>query len=143
MGGHRCRSAGPSCHALASRLFQGTAGPKSHHVRKAEGVPMMRSGTRRGVAALLTAGMFGLVLLIVGPHQPEGSGQPPPPARKPRPPGKPIAMPANPVGLEVELGLKDTAPTQWDGEVELSGGKLVAMSVRRGGPNAKADGPRF
>jgi hypothetical protein len=52
-------------------------------------------------------------------------------------------MPANPVGVEVRLGVKDAAPTPWDGEVELSGGKLLAMSVRRGGANARVDGTKF
>src|SRR5262249_4273418 len=90
----------------------------------------------------LTAGVFGLVLLTLGPPRPGGNGQPPP-ARKPRPARAPIAMPANPVGLVVHLGLKDTEPTSWGGEVELSEGKLVAMSVRRGGANARVDGTRF
>jgi hypothetical protein len=52
-------------------------------------------------------------------------------------------MPANPVGLEVHLGLKDTEPTPWGGDVELSEGKLVSMSVRRGGANAGVNGTRF
>ena len=103
---------------------------------------MRRSYTRRGVAGLLTAGVFGLVLLALGPTQPGGNSQPPP-ARKPRPERKPIAMPANPVGLEVHLGLKDTEPSPWGGEVELSAGKLLTMSVRRGGANAHVDGTRF
>jgi hypothetical protein len=98
---------------------------------------------RRGIAGLLTAGVLGLVLLALGPRQPEGAGQPPPPARKPRPEGTPVAMPANLVGLEIHLGVKDTEPTPWAGAVELSEGKLLAMSVRRGGANARVDGPRF
>jgi hypothetical protein len=52
-------------------------------------------------------------------------------------------MAANPVGLEVHLGLKDTEPTPWGGDVELSEGKLLSMSVRRGGANAGVDGTRF
>ncbi len=104
---------------------------------------MRGSYTRRGVAGLLTAGVFGLVLLTVGLPRP-GEGQPPPPpARKPRPERKPIAMPANAVGLEVHLGVKDTEATPWGGEVELSEGKLLTMSVRRGGANARVDGTRF
>src|SRR5947209_19682084 len=102
---------------------------------------MRRPCDRCGIAGLLTAGAFGLALLALDPSQPEGSSQPPP-ARKPRPEGKPIAMPANPAGLEIHLGLKDTEPTPWAGEVELSEGKLLAMSVR-GGPNARVDGARF
>ncbi len=105
---------------------------------------MSRASARCGVAGLLTAGVFGLVLLALGPHQPGESSQPaPPPARKPRPEGKPVAMPANLVGLEVRLGVKDTEPTPWGGSVELSEGKLLGMSVRRGGANARVDGPRF
>src|SRR4051794_36434126 len=100
--------------------------------------------TRCSVAGLLTAGVFALVFLTLRPPQPPGSGQPAqPPPRKPRPAGKPVVMPANPVGLEVHLGVKDTQATPWDGEVELSEGKLVDMSVRRGGPNARVDGARF
>jgi hypothetical protein len=52
-------------------------------------------------------------------------------------------MPANPVGLVVHLGLKDTEPTPWGGEVELSQGRVISMSVRRGGANAHVDGTRF
>src|SRR5262249_52576217 len=52
-------------------------------------------------------------------------------------------MPTNLVGLEVRLGVKDTEPTPWGGEVELSEGKLLSMSVRRGGANARVDGARF
>ncbi|HEX5269521.1 MAG TPA: hypothetical protein VFW33_03490, partial [Gemmataceae bacterium] len=52
-------------------------------------------------------------------------------------------MPANPVGLVVHLGVKDTEPTPWGGEVELSEGKLLAMSVRRGGAMAGVDGTKF
>ncbi len=104
---------------------------------------MSRTYARCGVAGLLTIGVFGLVFLALGPRQTVESSQPPAPPRKPRPEGKPLAMPANLVGLEVHLGLKDTEPTPWGGEVELSEGKLLGMSVRRGGAMAGVDGMKY
>jgi hypothetical protein len=102
---------------------------------------MSRACARCGLAGLLTAGVFGLVLLALGPPQTGESSQPPP--RKPRPEGKPVAMPGDLAGLEIHLGVKDTEPTPWGGEVELSEGKLLGMSVRRGGANSGVDGTKF
>jgi hypothetical protein len=104
---------------------------------------MSRTRVRGGVAALLTAGVFGFVLLAFGPPRAGQINSQTPPPRKPRPEGKPVAMPANLVGLEIHLGVKDQEPTPWGGEVELSEGKLLHLSVRRGGANASVNDNRF
>jgi hypothetical protein len=58
-------------------------------------------------------------------------------------PGQPIAMPADLIGLEITLGLKDGQPTEWEGDVKVSKGRLVAIEVDRSGPNADVDGAHF
>ena len=65
----------------------------------------------------------------VGPRVPLGAG-----AR----PGQPIAMPADLVGLEIALGLKDSQPTEWEGDVKVSQGpgrraRGRAVGAERGG----------
>ncbi len=52
-------------------------------------------------------------------------------------------MTAQLIGLEIDLGRTDEKPTRWDGEVEVSEGKVAHLEIVRGGPNAKADGARF
>ncbi len=104
---------------------------------------MSRARVRGGIAGVLTTGILGLLLLSFGPPQSGESSQPPAPARKPRAEGKPIAMPANVVGLEIHLGVKDAEPTPWGGEVEVAEGKLLDMSIRRGGANARVNGAKF
>ena len=58
-------------------------------------------------------------------------------------PGLSVAMPAGRVGLEVMLGLKDDRPTEWEGDVKVSSGRVVAVEVERAGPNAKIEGDHF
>jgi hypothetical protein len=52
-------------------------------------------------------------------------------------------MPANLVGLDIALGLQDKEPARWDGEVQVSEGRILGLEVRQGGPQAKAEGNRF
>ena len=52
-------------------------------------------------------------------------------------------MPAGRVGLEVMLGLKDDRPTEWEGDVKVSSGRVVAVEVERAGPNAEIEGSHF
>ena len=58
-------------------------------------------------------------------------------------PGLSVAMPAGRVGLEVMLGLKDDRPTEWEGDVKVSSGRVVAVEVERAGPNAEIEGGHF
>ena len=105
---------------------------------------MSRAHIRRGIAGLLTTGIFLLAIVIFAPTPQAETGQKlPDAARKPRPEGKPIAMPVNLVGLEVRLGLTDENPTPWDGEVQVSAGRLLDLNVARGGPKAKVTGASY
>ena len=58
-------------------------------------------------------------------------------------PAQPIAMPAGLIGLEIELGLKDSAPTEWEGDVKVSPGRVLAVEVERSGSNAEVEGTHF
>jgi hypothetical protein len=58
-------------------------------------------------------------------------------------PGRPIEMPAGLVGLEVVLGLKDSQRTDWEGDVMVSQGRVVAVEIERSGPNAEIEGTHF
>jgi hypothetical protein len=69
-----------------------------------------------------------------------------PAAQKPRPPrpeGKPLAMMTNLRGVTVRLGLKDRKPTDWDGEVQLSEGKLLELSILQGNVKGKVEGNQY
>ena len=105
---------------------------------------MSRSRVRGGVAGLATLAVFAVVLALVGPSRqvPAELRAEQKPAKK-RAPEKPISMPANLVGLEILLGLKDKEPSGWGGNVQVSEGRLAGLSVIRGGPNGKADGNRY
>src|SRR6202030_1859100 len=50
--------------------------------------------------------------------------------------GQPIVMPAGLIGLEIALGLKDSAPTEWEGDVRVSTGQVVAIEIERSTSNA-------
>jgi hypothetical protein len=100
------------------------------------------------VAGLATGVVFGLAVLMTWPRSPDG-----PEARgaaadgetavKARPGARAVPMPAGLVGIGIELGRKDAEPTAWDGEVNLSGGRLREMLITRAGPRAKVEGQRF
>jgi hypothetical protein len=52
-------------------------------------------------------------------------------------------MSANLVGLEIALGLKDQQPTVWDGEIQVSAGRVRTLEFARANPQATVDGLRF
>ena len=58
-------------------------------------------------------------------------------------PGQAIAMPADLIGLEIALGLKDSVATEWEGDVKVSTGRVVAIEIDRSGPNAEVEGAHF
>jgi hypothetical protein len=105
---------------------------------------MTRSRVRSGIAGVVTAGVLVLAFVVWKPAPLatlalKAESQ----VKKTRPPGKPIAMPANLVGLEIALGLKDTEPTGWGGEVQVSQGRVLSLDIVRGPPMARVDGTRF
>jgi hypothetical protein len=63
--------------------------------------------------------------------------------RKARPAGKPVVMPAHLAGVHIDLGLEDAKPTQWDGDVSVSEGKVLRLEVARGNPKAKVTDQHF
>ena len=56
---------------------------------------------------------------------------------------RPIAMPPGFVGLEVALGLKDTRATAWEGDFQVSEGRVLGLEVVRAGAGASVEGNRF
>lgn len=58
-------------------------------------------------------------------------------------PGAPVEMPPGLIGLELHLGLKSAANTEWEGEVKVSEGRVVAIDVERSRPDAVVNGARF
>jgi hypothetical protein len=109
---------------------------------------MRRTHLHRGLAALAAVLVFGAVaLLAVWQNSQNAAGLPAargadePPLKKRA--TKPVSMLAHPVGLEIDLGRKDMEPAAWDGDVQVSEGRLVDMTIRRGGANAKVDGSHF
>jgi len=46
------------------------------------------------------------------------------------PPAEPVPMPLNGVTVQVTLGLKDSEPSDWDGEVKVSEGKVAGLEAR-------------
>src|SRR5262245_58304178 len=106
---------------------------------------MSRARVRGWIAGVVTAGVLVGAILSLGPA-PQGDAKPQAaaPAQRVRAPGKPIPMTAGLIGLEIALGLKDEQPTPWNGEVQVSEGKVREVEIiQGGGPNAKVEGNRF
>src|SRR5262249_9583758 len=82
----------------------------------AGGSSMRQARVRGSVAALVTIGVFGLLVAAMKP-QGEADTQPAEGKAPVRPEGKPIPMPATLTGLEISLGLKDEMPTPWAGAI--------------------------
>ncbi len=57
--------------------------------------------------------------------------------------GQAVAMPAEPVGLLISLGRKDQKVTDWDGQITLSSGKILALDIAQGNPKASAKDGKF
>ncbi len=54
-----------------------------------------------------------------------------------------VAMPRGLVGLELALGLKDAEPTDWEGDVMVSAGQVLDVTVLESGARAEARGAHF
>jgi len=59
------------------------------------------------------------------------------------PAAKPVTMPTELAGVLITLGLKDKAATEWDGEVAISAGKVLAVDIVDGNPKASVEGNKF
>src|SRR5262249_21664822 len=106
--------------------------------------PMSRARVRGGAAAVMAALLVTLAaVLACWPARQGPAGlQADQPAPRKRPAEKPIPMAADLIGLEFEFGLKDEQPTKWDGEIEVSEGKVALLEAVRP-PNAGAKGATF
>jgi hypothetical protein len=94
-------------------------------------------------AGLLTILLLLAAVLAGGPSSKLEQSQPPSPLAPTRTrPSHPIPMPANPVDVQLALGLKDEEPTRWGGMIQISEGRIVSLQVQ-GPPNAKVTGGRF
>lgn len=59
------------------------------------------------------------------------------------PAAKPVTMPTQLAGVLITLGLKDKEGTEWDGEVAVSAGKVLAVDIVDGNPKASVVGNKF
>jgi flagellar basal body-associated protein FliL len=97
---------------------------------------------RRSLALILAVagGMCLLAIMVQSWWQSSASSQL---ARPARPQPASVAMPASATAIQITLGLRDEEPTRWDGEVQLSEGKLLDLRVAFGGAQAKVEDHRF
>src|SRR5262249_8519832 len=107
-------------------------------------IQMLRSralGIAAGLAA--TLGLTTVAVLSNPLHDEEAQEA----VRAPDGPGpdesRPVVMPPGLAGLEVALGLKDTMPTAWEGDVRVSEGRVLSVEVVRSAPEAGVEGAHF
>ncbi len=100
--------------------------------------------SRRVLAGLIAPAIL-VVLVLVGRDgpRPSDAGDRPPAAAGEAAGAEAVAMPGDLAGLLITFGLKDQSPTDWDGEVTLSAGKLLALEIVQGNPKAAVEGDRF
>src|SRR5262249_39751960 len=60
-----------------------------------------------------------------------------------RPAGRPIPMVANSSSLEITLGLKDKQQVFWEGDVQISQGKILGLEIVRAGQMSQVEGTHF
>jgi hypothetical protein len=58
-------------------------------------------------------------------------------------PGQPVALPPGLVGLEIALGLNNALPPDWEGEIQVSEGRVLSIEVLQGAPGAQVNGAKF
>src|SRR4051794_39689638 len=98
---------------------------------------MFRSRLVHGATVLAASLTLATAVVVTSfSHEDDAPRSGPEACTEPEPePGRPIAMPAGLVGLEIALGLKDGQPTEWEGDVKVSKGRVVAVAIERSGPN--------
>jgi hypothetical protein len=100
---------------------------------------------RQWVVGIFSVGVFAAVVLIV--MQSGRRVEPPLWAadvpRKERPKSAPVTMPTDLVGLEIRLGFGDAKPSTWDGEIQVSEGRVSEIKISGGAPKPSVDGRRF
>ncbi|HEX8203416.1 MAG TPA: hypothetical protein VF590_23270 [Isosphaeraceae bacterium] len=107
---------------------------------------MSRSVAVKAVAGVAT--MAGLAVFGVALSSFHEQDEPAPEATRNgpgdvRPWDRPVALPPGLIGLRVTLGLGDREPTEWDGTVAVSEGRVLDVELEHAGPNARVTGPRF
>src|SRR5690349_21279716 len=94
----------------------------------------MRSPRLRG----MIAGLIGAAALALRPApDPAAGGTQDGKPRPPRAAGKPVAMLSNLAAVTIRLGLKDQKGTAWDGEVRVSEGRLLSLTIAQGNVKGK------
>src|SRR4051794_5802059 len=58
-------------------------------------------------------------------------------------PRQPLPMPGRLIGVKISIGLRDTKPTDWSGEVGVSEGRVDGVSVLHGDASTTITGARF
>src|SRR4051812_33981739 len=84
---------------------------------------------------------FAAIVILFGSSSGDGAGQAE--VEPARPPGKPIPMVASGQSLEIGLGLKDKQQNFWEGDVQISEGRVVAVEQARAGKMSEVNGRHF
>jgi hypothetical protein len=105
---------------------------------------VMTSSRRWSSLAAVAAVVVFVVVAVTGSQAPKEAEKPADrPAKKLRPAVKPLPMPARMVALEIILGQKDTKPTNWNGTIEASEGRVLDVEVLKAAARTTTEGGRF
>jgi hypothetical protein len=105
---------------------------------------MQRGHARQRLAGGVTLVIFVGLVLLWRPLAQDTQGQvDKKQVRTPDRPTQPIAMSSDLHQIRLALGLKDKMPTDWDGEVQVSAGKVTAVDVVQGNPKASVSKRNF
>ena len=58
-------------------------------------------------------------------------------------PAQPVAMPRELIGLEIVMGLNGSDESRWEGDIQVSEGRVLELDVVRSGANPRIEGTHF
>jgi hypothetical protein len=106
----------------------------------------------RSLGWKLAAGLLAIVVVaslgvFSSPYHDEEVVQQKKKAQRPITPGptddQTVRMPRGLIGLEIALGLRDSSPTDWDGDLTVSEGRVSELEIVRSAIGASVEGNRF
>src|SRR5262249_29278281 len=114
------------------------------HTKLREGV-MIRTRSAQVIAALAASLALAFFAAVsTSSHETDEQDDAQAPGGGPGPDlSKPIALPLTLSAFEIVLGLNAAQPDEWQGEVEVSQGRVVDLVIVRSGPASKVQGSRF
>jgi hypothetical protein len=103
-------------------------------------------GSRAVRLAMVAAASLAMALLVVmtGSSHEEDTAPAVVTCQDPGPdPAQPVAMPRELIGLEIVLGLNGAEETRWEGDIQVSEGRVLELDTVRATPNSRIDGTHF